>query len=260
MEKNMKKTSRFTLIELLIVIAIIAILASMLLPALNRARESAQTSACLNRKKQAILANQLYANDFKDYMYYQGPQAYGGTALTAFVLSGIKWDGTASGLPPYAPWGTFTCTKSGAPSGDFDPNWTPRVGAADLNGTIGWMDIVPALKGWPTSDVKARLGTGIVGIDPDKQWGVYLPGRFKSPGGTIACADAGNAELASVGNYRITYYCDSYTNAVKEHHLGRTTAAFFDGHAKTASGRELGAEYVPLIYYADSNGIKRYAR
>ena len=250
----MKKRSRFTLIELLIVIAIIAILASMLLPALNRARESAQTSACLNRKKQAILANQLYANDFKDYMYYQGPQAYGGTALTAFVLSGIKWDGTASGLTPYAPWGTFTCTKSGAPSGDFDPNWTPRVGAADLNGTIGWMDIVPALKGWPTSDVKARLGTGIVGIDPDKQWGVYLPGR------TIACADAGNAELASVGNYRITYYCDSYTNAVKEHHLGRTTAAFFDGHAKTASGRELGAEYVPLIYYADSNGIKRYAR
>ena len=77
MEKNMKKRSRFTLIELLIVIAIIAILASMLLPALNRARESAQTSACLNRKKQAILANQLYANDFKDYMYYQCPQAYG---------------------------------------------------------------------------------------------------------------------------------------------------------------------------------------
>ena len=133
----MKKTSRFTLIELLIVIAIIAILASMLLPALNRARESAQTSACLNRKKQAILANQLYANDFKDYMYYQGPQAYGGTALTAFVLSGIKWDGTASGLTPYAPWGTFTCTKSGAPSGDFDPNWTPRVGAADLNFAVG---------------------------------------------------------------------------------------------------------------------------
>ena len=61
------KKKRFTLIELLVVVAIIAILAGMLLPALNRARESARGSKCLNNKKQAMLAQIQYSGDFDNY-------------------------------------------------------------------------------------------------------------------------------------------------------------------------------------------------
>jgi prepilin-type N-terminal cleavage/methylation domain-containing protein/prepilin-type processing-associated H-X9-DG protein len=56
----------FTLIELLVVVAIIAVLAAMLLPVLQRTRDTAKSTVCVNNLRNLHLAASLYADDYGD--------------------------------------------------------------------------------------------------------------------------------------------------------------------------------------------------
>jgi type II secretory pathway pseudopilin PulG len=71
--------NRFTLVELLVVISVITILVSMLLPALNKARDKAKQIVCVGNLKQTGQATFMYANDYKDWT----PIIYESTAKLA---------------------------------------------------------------------------------------------------------------------------------------------------------------------------------
>ena len=84
------KTWIFTLIELLIVVAIIAILAALLLPALNKAKEKSHVVLCSTNLKQIGYGYTAYANDYKGWS--AGSNLFRKTGGSGYSLLGyLPW-------------------------------------------------------------------------------------------------------------------------------------------------------------------------
>ncbi len=80
MTPRRSRPAGFTLVELLIVIAILAILAGLLLPAFAQAKSRAQRAQCQSNLRQIDLGTAMYANDYNGRMPVAAPQELGGPA------------------------------------------------------------------------------------------------------------------------------------------------------------------------------------
>jgi prepilin-type N-terminal cleavage/methylation domain-containing protein len=114
----MRRRRGFTLVELLVVIGIIAVLISILLPALNAAREQARRIQCLSNVRQLTMAWILYANNNKGRLCSSNTQSAFSSTPNVWQANGAQFDFMLGGIKPPYPQVFWSWVAAGAVSAD----------------------------------------------------------------------------------------------------------------------------------------------
>ncbi len=233
-----KPRSAFTLVEILVVLAIITLLAALLFTVFGRVRENGRAATCLSNQKQILLALQLYQSD------------------SAEVSLNIKFldPGWIDRLLPYAGSSAgFVCPTDSAIEEKAIYGYFTTLGGLKIP-AVPTSYIVNSLliRGVPNVSVKQPAST-IFLSDGQKQafpqtpyWTSDVPGDCAANASVLGYILREPSQSTLNPITPATYFAHCY--APNPRHNGRANVGFVDGHVKSM---DLAQWYFPDTPYLD---------
>lgn len=250
-ERNIKYG--FTLVELLVVISIIAMLLGVLMPGLNKARQTAQSLVCLSNVRRLALAGAIYTNEEGAFPPFRMASPNGSVYVNKYSAEKPRWQwyfdqgvGPVIDPSPYRNRPSFGDNDTLLMTNNYFLCPSFKYAEWDIrdirNGSYGynWQYLGNArvtagrYENFPVKATKIRRPVETVIIADSRGGGIPHGGHSYTLDPPRIAREAGAATFGPGSSEQIQH------SSASNRHKNKANVSFVDGHAKSMSLEQLG--------------------